>query len=129
MRLLCRQLPHLFDAPLTQSPIPTGVGLVTQSFAMASKYFTRAARQVWPIDKPGSGRRKTKNGKADVEFSNEQLQYAGISAGFLGRMALRGEAQKKDALRARMWFERGMEMVSRRDPHSTTRNGSSLEAD
>ncbi|KAL7413451.1 hypothetical protein BDY24DRAFT_388595 [Mrakia frigida] len=91
---------------------PEGVGLVTQSFAIASHHFHRVARQVWPSDKPNAGRLKTRSGK-DVQFPNDLLSYAGVSAGFLGRMALRGEAQKIDFKRAKMWFERGAEMGER----------------
>jgi len=33
--------------------------------------------------------------------------YAALSAGYLGRMALRGEGVKADPAVAKMWFERG----------------------
>lgn len=33
--------------------------------------------------------------------------YAALAAGYLGRMYLRGEGVKQDAVIAKMWFERG----------------------
>ena len=37
------------------------------------------------------------------------VSFAAASAGYLGRMFLRGEGVKQDFSAARMWFERGAE--------------------
>lgn len=34
-----------------------------------------------------------------------------VTAAFLGRMAMRGEGQKPDYRRARLWYERAAELV------------------
>lgn len=49
-----------------------------------------------------------------MEFEQTTLDSAAISAGFLGRMYLRGEIGKgrMDYQKAKLWFERGAEYVS-----------------
>ena len=64
----------------------------------------RVARQVWPRD-PSDPRRPER--LAAKEDSPMHTGYAALSAGYLGRMYLRGEGVKQDPALAKMWFERG----------------------
>jgi SEL1 protein len=68
-------------------------------------YFLRIARQVWPRD-PANPREPQKSSK---ESGAPHSGYAALAAGYLGRMFLRGEGVKQDAVMAKMWFDRGAE--------------------
>jgi len=68
------------------------------------------ARQVWPKDpsNPLSYRPAPRN-----KDENLPVGYAAASAGYIGRMYLRGEGVKANAAIAKMWFERGVEYGDR----------------
>lgn len=72
-----------------------------RSYAHARHYFLQIARQIWPRD-PENSPSKSKDEHGPVGF-------AAASAGYLGRMYLRGEGVKADPAIAKMWFERGAE--------------------
>ena len=88
-----------------------GVGEIPQSFTRAREYFSKVARTMWPKDVDGHGHVVGKR-KMSKEMEDHLREPAMVSAGFLGRMALRGEGQRKDYKRARMWYERAAELVS-----------------
>lgn len=46
---------------------------------------------------------------AQVKDENKPIGFAAASAGYLGRMYLRGEGVKQDYQMARLWFDRGAE--------------------
>ncbi|KAG8898720.1 ERAD-associated protein [Tulasnella sp. 408] len=79
-----------------------GVGFVGRDFARARMYFVSVTRLVWPISNLNA---PLANQKKDVE--DDVGVNASLSAGYLGRMYLRGEGVKKDPKVAKMWFERG----------------------
>ncbi|KAL5483221.1 HRD3 [Sanghuangporus weigelae] len=82
-----------------------GVGAIPRDYARARSYFLRIARQIWPRDAPG-----TPSPPPRQELKEDgTLSFAAASAGFLGRMYLRGEGMKQDYTLAKMWFERGAE--------------------
>ena len=64
------------------------------------RYFLQIARQIWPHD-PSS--------KSTPPKDELAVSFAAASAGYLGRMYLRGEGVKADPETAKMWFERGAE--------------------
>jgi SEL1 protein len=80
-----------------------GVGAIPRDLQRARQYFLHIARQVWPHDPPNPLQYVP---SAPKEDSGPVLRAA-HSAGYLGRMALRGEGVKADAAVAKMWFERG----------------------
>jgi SEL1 protein len=80
-----------------------GVGAVPRDLQRARHYFLRIARQVWPHDPPNPLQYMPSAPKED----GGPVGHAALSAGYLGRMALRGEGVKTDAVLAKMWFERG----------------------
>lgn len=82
-----------------------GVGAVPRNFAYARHYFLLIARQIWPRDPPNPLQYKGTLSKDD----HGPVGYAAASAGYLGRMYLRGEGVKADPAVAKMWFERGAE--------------------
>ncbi|ODN82905.1 hypothetical protein L202_01156 [Cryptococcus amylolentus CBS 6039] len=89
------------------------IGEIPQSFTKARSYFLRVARTLWPLDfEPGTdhpaGRRKLTK-----EQEDKIREPAMVSAFFLGRMSLRGEGQKQDYKRAKMWYERASELGDR----------------
>lgn len=63
------------------------------------------ARQVWPRDPINPSQYQP----APVKDERQPVGLAASSAGFLGRMYLRGEGVKADPAVAKMWFERGAE--------------------
>ena len=63
------------------------------------------AKEVWPYDPPSTVQAK--------DDTNKPTGYAAASAGYLGRMYLRGEGVKADPAIAKMWFERGAELGDR----------------
>ena len=82
-----------------------GVGAIPRDYVRARAYFLRIARQVWPRDAPGAP-----NPPPKQELKEDgTVSFAAASAGFLGRMYLRGEGVKQDFGLAKMWFERGAE--------------------
>jgi SEL1 protein len=82
-----------------------GVGAVPRNFAYARHYFLSIARQIWPRDPANALQYKASPLKDD----HGPIGYAAASAGYLGRMYLRGEGVKADPAIAKMWFERGAE--------------------
>ncbi|KAI0918983.1 hypothetical protein AcV5_002018 [Taiwanofungus camphoratus] len=82
-----------------------GASSVPRDFARARYYFLRIARQVWPRD-PANPQQPQ---PATKDENHAQVGYAALAAGYLGRMYLRGEGVKQDAVMAKMWFERGAE--------------------
>ncbi|RDB24755.1 Protein sel-1 1 [Hypsizygus marmoreus] len=82
-----------------------GVGAVPRNYAHARHYFLQIARQVWPRDPANPLHYKPTPLKDD----HGPVGYAAASAGYLGRMYLRGEGVKADPAIAKMWFERGVE--------------------
>lgn len=87
-----------------------GVGEIPQDYRKARDYFTRVARHLWPTDFDIGGKVMPKR-KMNKEQEDAVRDPAVVAAGFLGRMALRGEGGKEDWRRARMWLERAAEMV------------------
>ncbi|KAK7057522.1 ubiquitin-protein ligase [Favolaschia claudopus] len=87
-----------------------GVGAVPRDFERARHYFLLIARLVWPRD-PANPLQYTPTPLK--EDHNLPVGYAASSAGFLGRMYLRGEGVKADPAMAKMWFERGSEQGDR----------------
>lgn len=86
-----------------------GVGAVPRNYAYARHYFMQIARQVWPRDPPNPLQHKT----VPVKDENAPFGYAAASAGYIGRMFLRGEGVRADPAVAKMWFERGVEQGDR----------------
>ncbi|KAI0783062.1 HCP-like protein [Abortiporus biennis] len=80
-----------------------GASAVPHDYHKARHYFTRIARTIWPSD-PANPRQAQAPSKAD---NPPGAGYAALSAGYLGRMYLRGEGVRQDAAMAKMWFERG----------------------
>ncbi|KAG5642119.1 hypothetical protein DXG03_003590 [Asterophora parasitica] len=78
-----------------------GVGAVPRNYQYARRYFLSIARQVWPRDPANPLQHKSAPLK--------DVGYAAASAGYLGRMYLRGEGVNPDPALAKMWFERGAE--------------------
>lgn len=92
----------------------------------------RVAKSVWPRDPPKEeiktrDSQKTspavQKGEARVGYYDEKKDVklvtddqftivAGLSAGYLGRMYLRGEGVRADYGRAFLWFMRGSSQVS-----------------
>ncbi|WVQ80103.1 hypothetical protein IAT38_002204 [Cryptococcus sp. DSM 104549] len=91
-----------------------GVGEIPQSYSKAREYFLRVARVLWPVDfEPGSGGKVAGRRKMSKEMEDGVREPAMVAAAFLGRMALRGEGQKPDYARARLWYERAAELGDR----------------
>ncbi|OXG13228.1 SEL1 protein [Cryptococcus neoformans Tu401-1] len=90
------------------------VGAIPQSFHKARTYFLKVARVLWPTDfLPGTTDQPAGRRKLTKEQEDKVREAAMISASFLGRMALRGEGQKVDYQRAKMWYERAAELGDR----------------
>ncbi|KZT39348.1 HCP-like protein [Sistotremastrum suecicum HHB10207 ss-3] len=87
-----------------------GVANFPRDFYRAYAYFLRIARLVWPRDSVTSPLAHKKEKK---EGDDSTFVYAAYSAGYLGRMFLRGEGVKQDFKLAKMWFERGAEFNDR----------------
>lgn len=88
-----------------------GVGEIPQDFKRARDYFTKVARALWPADFDVDGRPVPRR-KLSKELDEELAPHAAVAAGFLGRMALRGEGGAPDYRKARLWFDRASEHVS-----------------
>jgi hypothetical protein len=86
------------------------VGEIPRNFAKAKEYFHTVAHKLWPVDWDPNGKpagRKRLNKEAFEHIRDP----ATVAAGFLGRMALRGEGGKPDYKRARLWLDRAAELV------------------
>ncbi|KAF9268703.1 HCP-like protein [Marasmius fiardii PR-910] len=81
-----------------------GVGAIPRDYGYAKHYFEQIARHVWPRDpaNPLQHKVSSPNKEEGLPFG-----LAAASAGYLGRMYLRGEGVKADFAMAKMWFERG----------------------
>ena len=79
------------------------MGAVPRDFTLARKYFLKIAREVWPHDPLNPAQYEPSIAKEE----SGSIGHAAMSAGYLGRMALRGEGVKADPNVAKMWFERG----------------------
>ncbi|TKA54602.1 hypothetical protein B0A53_03009 [Rhodotorula sp. CCFEE 5036] len=109
-----------------------------RDFHRASKWFLRVARRLWPSDPreatwdPAQGplvartATKTKTGAAPrigyfdpaKDRKNDKLDHhstlvAGLAAGYLGRMYLRGEGLPVNYAKAHLWFARGQKQGDR----------------
>lgn len=91
-----------------------------RNFLRASQWFMRVARGVWPKDlreamenPMASKSSELYNEAKDVKLKTDEhhLMVAGLAAGFLGRMYLRGEGVKADEKKAFLWFTRGIAQV------------------
>jgi SEL1 protein len=89
-----------------------GVGEIPQSFTKAKEYFIKVARVMWPVDFEVDGKVAPRR-KLGKEIEESVREPAMVAAAFLGRMALRGEGGKPDYRRARLWYERAAELVSK----------------
>ena len=92
-----------------------------RDYARSLKWFTRIARSVWPRD-PQGALRKPLVGTASIgsydaakdskmKVDEHQQMVAGLAAGYLGRMFLRGEGVPQDYNKAFLWFSRGLGQV------------------
>ncbi|KAG7091020.1 hypothetical protein E1B28_010081 [Marasmius oreades] len=81
-----------------------GVGAIPRDYGYAKHYFEQIARLVWPRDPANPLQHKT---SPPVKEEGVPFGLAAASAGYLGRMYLRGESVKADPAMAKMWFERG----------------------
>jgi SEL1 protein len=102
-----------------------GVGSVRQDFHKAREYFLKVARAMWPTDPKlihinahgvGDGLPEGFSAKTGMKLMSKEAEAhlqgpAGVAAGFLGRMYLRGEGVEKDYLLARMWLKRASDLV------------------
>lgn len=88
-----------------------GAGEIPQSFQRARDYFTKAARVIWPKDVDSEGRVAGRR-KLSKEVEDALKDPSMMAATYLGRMAFRGEGQKQDFAKARLWYERASELVS-----------------
>ena len=88
------------------------VGEIPQSYSKAREYFLRVARVMWPVDFESGGQAAPKR-KMSKEQEDAVRDSAMLAAAFLGRMAMRGEGQKQEYRKARLWYERAAELVSR----------------
>lgn len=79
-----------------------GVGTIPRNFTRARHYFLHIARQVWPQDSPQATQAKDEHKPSGLSG------FAAVSAGYLGRMYLRGEGVKQDYAVAKLWFDRGV---------------------
>ncbi|ORY30204.1 hypothetical protein BCR39DRAFT_529970 [Naematelia encephala] len=89
-----------------------GVGEIPQSYTKAREYFLKVARNVWPTDMDSKGNVAPRR-KMSKEAEDAIREPAMWAAGFLGRMALRGEGGKADIGKARMWLERAADFGDR----------------
>ncbi|KAF9228392.1 HCP-like protein [Gyrodon lividus] len=87
-----------------------GVGRIGQDLKLAQSYFLKIARQVWPRDPVNPLQH---NLPAHRVEGVTHPGWAPRSAGYLGRMYMRGEGVKQDFEMAMMWFERGAEYSDR----------------
>ncbi|KAL7423081.1 ERAD-associated protein [Cryptotrichosporon argae] len=88
------------------------VGEIPQSFEKARAYFIKVARVMWPTDHDANGNVAPKK-RMSKEMEDSVREPAMVAAAFLGRMAMRGEGQKRDYTRARLWYDRAAELGDR----------------
>lgn len=86
-----------------------GVGAVPQSFQRSMHYFMLIARKMWPRDPTNP----LHDNPSEIKDENDQITRAILSAGYIGRMYLRGEGVKRDYGLATMWFRRGAQFGDR----------------
>ena len=121
----------------TSSRFEDGLSEGGRDFNRASKWFMRVAKSVWPKDPPkeeiktqgsqntspaikkGGGRIGYYDEKKDVKLVTDDhfTIVAGLSAGYLGRMYLRGEGVRADYGKAFLWFMRGNSQGDRESRH------------
>lgn len=77
----------------------------------------KVAKIMWPMEYDPTGKEAGRR-RMSKEMEDSVREPAMHAAGFLGRMALRGEGQKRDYKRAKLWLERAAELVSRGPPLS-----------
>lgn len=107
--------------------VKDGLGDGGRDFNRALKWFGRIAKTVWPKDPreattmaPATSKMTSASKVAsydatkDVKVKTDDhfTILAGISAGFLGRMYLRGEGVRQDYNKAFLWYMRGNSQVS-----------------
>lgn len=110
--------------------VSDGLGDGGRDFTRASKWFMRVAKTVWPKDPrdataggvEGSSVKRAEGSRGvlsydpakDVKLKTDDhyTLIAGLSAGFLGRLYLRGEGVRTDYAKAFLWFMRGSSQVS-----------------
>jgi SEL1 protein len=94
-----------------------------RDYARALKWFHRIARAVWNVDPQKAIRKPLTAGTAtigsydatkDAKLAKDEhlTMVAGLSAGYLGKMHLRGEGVKQDFAKAFLWFNRGASHAS-----------------
>jgi SEL1 protein len=107
--------------------VSDGLGDGGRDFNRASKWFMRVAKTVWPKDPRdavsgvGSSSLRKNDGSRllsydpskDIKLKTDDhfTLIAGLSAGFLGRLYLRGEGVRTDYGKAFLWFMRGSSQV------------------
>lgn len=91
---------------------------VQRDYKKAREYLMRVTREVWPVDpiavaRGGPTGPTAKQGQRgeDLKLKVDDLHaaQAGVAAGMLGRMWLRGEGVPTNYARAWVWFQRGAE--------------------
>lgn len=97
-----------------------------RDFAKALKWFLRIARAVWPRDpeaatgggSPAALRQTPAVGTYDpakdpkMKVDEHVVAAAGLAAGFLGKMYMRGEGVPRNYAKAFLWLSRGAKQVS-----------------
>ncbi|PWZ00052.1 hypothetical protein BCV70DRAFT_200223 [Testicularia cyperi] len=93
-------------------------GAVRRDYRKAMEYLLRITREVWPRDAGTVGRGgptgwTAKEGDRGEDVRNKVddalATQAGMAAGIVGRMYLRGEGVAQDFARAWVWFSRGQD--------------------
>jgi SEL1 protein len=105
-----------------------------RDFNRASKWFMAVATKVWKKDAPreatapggvvkrvkGEAPKLFYDGTKDAKLTEDErtIMVAGLAAGYLGKMYLRGEGATANYAKAFLWFQRGVGQVnfSRRFP-------------
>jgi SEL1 protein len=86
-----------------------------RDFPRALKWFMRIARNVWPRDPPAALKGGIYVPEKDTRVKpadDEIMLAAGLAAGYLGRMHLRGEGVAQNFSKALLWFSRGVTQAS-----------------
>lgn len=95
-----------------------------RDFYGAFRWFGRAARRVWakepaeamidpnwsklaPADRPQAGFYDKDKDPRNARAEGQEVVIAGVAAGMLGKMYMRGEGVKQDFAKAFVWFSRG----------------------
>lgn len=105
-------------------PFVDGLSEGGRDFVRSSQWFMRVARSVWQKDgreamfNPAASKGAGKKAHYDVakdprtKMDDHFTMVAGLAAGFLGRMYMRGEGVRVDYDKAFLWFMRGSGQVS-----------------